>query len=50
MNTIYTALGMMSGTSFDGIDLWKPDLTCFVDSEIWPNFLFKIKEKFLLSL
>ena len=21
MNTIYTALGMMSGTSFDGIDL-----------------------------
>ena len=25
--------------------LWKPDLVCFVDSEIWPNFLFKIKEK-----
>ena len=24
---------------------WKPDLACFVDSEIWPNFLFKIKEK-----
>jgi len=24
---------------------WKPDLVCFVDSEIWPNFLFKIKEK-----
>ena len=25
--------------------LWKPDLVCFVDSEIWPNFLFKIKKK-----
>ena len=24
---------------------WKPTLVCFVDSEIWPNFLFKIKEK-----
>jgi 3-deoxy-D-manno-octulosonic-acid transferase len=24
---------------------WQPDLVCFVDSEIWPNFLFKIKEK-----
>ena len=24
---------------------WNPDLVCFVDSEIWPNFLFKIKEK-----
>ena len=24
---------------------WKPDLVWFVDSEIWPNFLFKIKEK-----
>jgi len=24
---------------------WKPHLVCFVDSEIWPNFLFKIKEK-----
>ena len=24
---------------------WKPDLICFVDSEVWPNFLFKIKEK-----
>ena len=24
---------------------WAPDLVCFVDSEIWPNFLFKIKEK-----
>ena len=27
------------------ISFWKPDLVCFVDSEIWPNFLFKIKEK-----
>jgi len=24
---------------------WKPNIACFVDSEIWPNFLFKIKEK-----
>ena len=27
------------------LDGWKPNLICFVDSEIWPNFLFKIKEK-----
>jgi 3-deoxy-D-manno-octulosonic-acid transferase len=27
------------------LDGWEPDLICFVDSEIWPNFLFKIKEK-----
>ena len=27
------------------LDKWKPDLTCFVDSEIWPNFLFEIKVK-----
>tara|TARA_B110000967_G_C18881115_1_gene561107 strand:- start:109 stop:1386 length:1278 start_codon:yes stop_codon:yes gene_type:complete len=27
------------------LDVWKPDLVCFVDSEIWPNFLFNIKEK-----
>jgi len=26
------------------LNKWKPDLVCFVDSEIWPNFLFKIKE------
>jgi len=26
------------------LNVWKPDLVCFVDSEIWPNFLFKIKE------
>jgi 3-deoxy-D-manno-octulosonic-acid transferase len=24
---------------------WKPDLICFVDSEIWPNFLFEIKKE-----
>ena len=27
------------------LNSWKPDLVCFVDSEIWPNFLFKIKKK-----
>ena len=27
------------------LSLWRPNLICFVDSEIWPNFLFKIKEK-----
>ena len=27
------------------LDMWKPDLACFVDSEIWPNFLFEIKKK-----
>ena len=27
------------------LDEWRPSLVCFVDSEIWPNFLFKIKEK-----
>ena len=24
---------------------WKPDLVCFVETEIWPNFLFEIKKK-----
>ena len=23
---------------------WQPNLICFIDSEIWPNFLFKIKK------
>ena len=27
------------------LNKWKPDLICFVDSEIWPNFLFNIKKK-----
>jgi 3-deoxy-D-manno-octulosonic-acid transferase len=27
------------------LNSWKPDLVCFVDSEIWPNFLFGIKKK-----
>ena len=27
------------------LNFWKPDLVCFVDSEIWPNFLFGIKRK-----
>ena len=27
------------------LNAWKPNMACFVDSEIWPNFLFKIKEK-----
>jgi 3-deoxy-D-manno-octulosonic-acid transferase len=27
------------------INIWKPDFVFFVDSEIWPNFLFKIKER-----
>ena len=24
---------------------WKPNLVCFIDSEIWPNFLFSIRNK-----
>jgi|TARA_B110000967_G_scaffold205262_1_gene249439 3-deoxy-D-manno-octulosonic-acid transferase len=27
------------------LNKWKPNMVCFVDSEIWPNFLFKIKVK-----
>ena len=27
------------------INFWKPDLVVFIDSEIWPNFIFKIKEE-----
>ncbi len=27
------------------LDNWKPKLAIFVDSEIWPNFLFEIKKK-----
>ena len=33
------------------LDNWQPSLICFIDSEIWPNFLFKIKKnKFPLIL
>ena len=24
---------------------WRPDIVLFVDSEIWPNFIFEIKKK-----
>ena len=24
---------------------WKPDMACFVDSELWPNMLMMLKEK-----
>ena len=27
------------------LEKWKPDLVCFIDSEIWPNFIINIKEK-----
>jgi len=27
------------------LDVWKPDMALFVDSEIWPNFLFEIKKR-----
>tara|TARA_B100000767_G_C19757851_1_gene533835 strand:- start:1262 stop:2542 length:1281 start_codon:yes stop_codon:yes gene_type:complete len=27
------------------LEKWNPDLVAFVDSEIWPNFILKIKEK-----
>ena len=27
------------------LEKWKPNLVCFVVSEIWPNFLINIKEK-----
>ena len=30
-------------TSF--LNAWRPNLVCFVDSEIWPNFLYQIKER-----
>jgi 3-deoxy-D-manno-octulosonic-acid transferase len=26
------------------LQAWKPNLICFVESEVWPNFLFKIKK------
>ena len=27
------------------LDNWKPDLILFVESEIWPNFIFEIRKK-----
>tara|TARA_B110000444_G_C18790793_1_gene572346 strand:- start:132 stop:1409 length:1278 start_codon:yes stop_codon:yes gene_type:complete len=27
------------------LNTWRPDLVCFIDSEIWPNFLFNINER-----
>ena len=31
------------------LDFWSPKVAIFIDSEIWPNFLFEIKkEKYLL--
>jgi len=27
------------------LDQWMPDIVCFVDSEIWPNFLIEIKKR-----
>ena len=27
------------------LDHWNPNLSIFIDSEIWPNFIFQIKEK-----
>ena len=27
------------------LESWSPDLILFVDSEIWPNFLFEIKKR-----
>tara|TARA_Y100000591_G_scaffold333164_1_gene374269 strand:- start:162 stop:1448 length:1287 start_codon:yes stop_codon:yes gene_type:complete len=27
------------------LDSWRPNIVSFVDSEIWPNFIFSIKEK-----
>ena len=29
------------------LNIWKPKLAIFVDSEIWPNFLSILKEKIL---
>jgi len=27
------------------LDIWKPKLVIFIDSEIWPNFLYEIKKR-----
>ena len=35
----------LNSLSIAFLEKWKPDLVCFVDSEIWPNFLINVKEK-----
>jgi len=35
----------LNSLSIAFLEKWKPDLVCFVDSEIWPNFLINIKDK-----
>ncbi len=35
-------IGILADKFLDG---WKPNIAIFVDSEIWPNFIFKIKKK-----
>ena len=32
------------------LDDWSPDLILFVDSEIWPNFIFEIKKRKIKSV
>ena len=32
------------------LDKWKPNLVLFVDSEIWPNLIFEIKKRKILSV
>ncbi len=45
-NTIHRFFPLdVEGLAEKFLSSWKPDLVCFVDSEIWPNFIFKIKEK-----
>jgi 3-deoxy-D-manno-octulosonic-acid transferase len=45
-NTIHRFLPLdLNFLSKAFVEKWRPDLVCFVDSEIWPNFLINIKEK-----
>ena len=32
------------------LDIWKPDLVIFVDSEIWPNLIFDLKRRKIPSI
>ena len=42
-NTIHRFFPLdVEGLAEKFLSSWKPDLVCFVDSEIWPNFIFKI--------